>query len=254
MTAMGRGVCFGVLAGRVVGIVAVGGGCLLSVGAGAGMAQSVTSGVTFNYFAPPTNTTSTQLDTAGNPSNGNVTYIGGGVPVNATPAPNNFFEGITGIQFVKTPTFDYDETTPNRASLTNIPLFYFLGVCSICGSTATPPPASSFITVPNSGATLQVNNLAIGNQVILSSDLIDINYGDTGQTGTISFLANNLVQAADTVGIGLGSTIRFEVYQSSKVPGPLPIFGASTAFAFSRKLRRRVASANACATTANPAA
>jgi hypothetical protein len=243
MIAMGRGVGFGVLAGRVLGIVAVGGGWLLSAGAGAGMAQPITSSVTFNYFSPPTNTTSLQLDAANNPNNGSVTYIGGGEPINATPFPNDFFTGITGIQFANTPTFNYDASTPGRASLTSIPLFYFLGSCSICGSTSVPPSLSSFISVPNSGANLNVNNIPnFGTQIILSSDPIAIDFGDTGQSGTITFLANNIVNGADSA--GLGSTISFGVFQSSKVPGPLPILGASTAFAFSRKLRRRVASAN----------
>jgi hypothetical protein len=206
------------------------------------MAQPITSSVTFNYFSPPTNTTSLQLDAANNPNNGSVTYIGGGEPINATPFPNDFFTGITGIQFASKPTFNYDASTSGRASLTSIPLFYFLGSCSICGSTSLPPSLSSFISVPNSAANLYVSDLGgLGTQII-SSDPIGTDFGDTGQSGTITFLANNIVKGGDSV--GLGSTISFGVFQSSKVPGPLPILGASTAFAFSRKLRRRVASAN----------
>jgi hypothetical protein len=264
MIAIGRGIDFGVLAGRALGTVVVAGGWLLSAGAGAGLAQTpvVTSSVTFQYLTAPNTTSITAVP--GNPAEGSITYLGNGLPFNQTG--NEFFSNIDGIKIVDPaftdPTstqFSYKADGAN-SSITNVLSFYFIGdttKCSICGTATTPPPESSYITVPDStNALIFINALSSDvSNVIVSGGSIPINFGNTGQTGTISFAANNIVTNADGIGLfpGTGS-ISFQVFQSTKVPGPLPILGASTAFAFSRKLRRRVASANASISTYKPAA
>jgi hypothetical protein len=249
MIAIGRGFGFGVLAGRALGAVVVAGGWLLSAGAGAGMAQ-VTSSVTFSYL----NKTQTQFNTANTPASGTVTFLGTSSAPTPNQANNDFWTGITGIQAVGSsngPSFNYNSppSPGGLSSITNFTQFYFLGTCSICGDGITPPPSSSFITVTDSPGTTAITDpipgLLLGYLVTNSGGPINIEYGDTGQTGTISFNANNIVATDATVGtLGNGGSLSFTVNQSNKVPGPLSILGASTAFAFSRKLRRRVATAS----------
>ena len=69
---------------------------------------------------------------------------------------------------------------------------------------------------------------------------------------TVSYLGKTTTTTIDTFefsdlesSVGGGYIGEFEVVHGDKVPGPLPILGAGVAFGFSRKLRRRIASAKA---------
>jgi hypothetical protein len=61
----------------------------------------------------------------------------------------------------------------------------------------------------------------------------------TGQTIALEYDANFIVQNEDITRAG-GGGIRFATNTSAEVPAPLPILGASTAFAYSRRIRRRI--------------
>lgn len=223
---------------RLLGLASLVGGVVLGVGATPGMAQ-VTSSVTFNYLAAPNNTTIT-LDNQNDPTSGTIKYNGTGT-LSSTPPPTTGFAGITGIEFVNPFTFSYSALnfpTNSDASIISFSPFYFLGTCPICKD----QPLEEQITIPDSqGNVLITDTSGTGFIVTPSGGPVPIRFGSTGSPGTISFSALNFVAINQTVGNGSGFITFDFIPDTSGVPGPLPILGASTAFAFSRRLRRRVA-------------
>lgn len=235
---MARLVSFGKGAARGFGSATLGVGALVALGAAPSLAQ-VSSSVTFNYIDElgPNNTSINTPDPADR-RNGTVTFNGTGAP--SAPTGSDFFNGITGIQFLDPFTFAYSGAPGSSvASYSSFSQFYFLGNCSICNNNP-----DSLITVPNSTGNILTSNVpGVGSAVTLSGGPIPIRFGETGHSGTITFAAQNLIATNNTIGGGSGF-ISFDVIDGpERVPGPLPILGASTAFAFSRKLRKRMASA-----------
>jgi hypothetical protein len=219
----------------LLGLASLVGGVVLGVGTAPGMAQTVT----FNFLLTP-NTTGIELDTANDPTSGTITYNGGGV-LSSTPPPTTGFADITGIEFVNPSTFSYSALnfpTTTDASIFSFSPFYFLGTCPICKG----QPLEEQITIPDSQGNVLITTIdQVGSIVTPSGGPVPIRFGSTGSPGTISFSAQNFVAINQTVGNGSGFITFDFVPDATGVPGPLPILGASTAFAFSRRLRRRVA-------------
>jgi hypothetical protein len=66
----------------------------------------------------------------------------------------------------------------------------------------------------------------------------------SGQSFALTFDAAATVARGSANGDGFGNISFVSINGTSQVPGPLPILGATTAFAFSRKLRRRITASN----------
>jgi hypothetical protein len=195
-------------------------------------------------------------------------------PAQAPVIQGDFFSGIGGIRFSTTsnndgPNFTYNRNTGgNNGGPIDIALssFSFIpagtsAICYICGVTF---PSVSSITgmldvdiVPGSGGATRFT--ATANQYEFAYNLPALppdqacgpekasplledqcNGQFSGHTLILQFNASALVNNDGGVWFGDGS-IAFSVKpNASQVPGPLPILGASAAFAFSRKLRRRI--------------
>jgi hypothetical protein len=222
------------------------GAVVLSAGAAPGFAQT---SVTFN-FQGGLNTTSLELANPPNPPDlniGSFTYNGTGLLPSNLPAG---FAGITGIDFVNSTSFSYSRNTDpliSDAFITNFSPFYFLGTCPICrniSSTGTIINEGEQITVPDNNGNVTFSPAGtFGTTVTGFGGSVPIRFGSNGSPGSLTFNASGFVATDGTVSGGVGFITFDYVADTSGVPGPLPIFGASVAFAFSRKIRKRISAA-----------
>jgi len=219
------------------------GAVVLAAGAAPGLAQTIQ----FNYQATP-NTTSVVLDPispsdpTGDINNGSFTYNGSGFL--SPPLPPPAFSGISGVEFVGSPSFDFSKfLNPNTtdAFITNFSPFYFLGSCAICKNSTQ---AGEQIIVQDSPGNVSFTDAGGTGTVIQAfAGSIPIRYGSNGSPGSISFSASAFVATNQKVGNGSGFISFNYTPDLSGVPGPLPVLGASIAFAFSRKIRKRISMA-----------
>jgi hypothetical protein len=197
--------------------------------------------------------------------NGSVTYA---TPItdpifNASFDPNDptsevqggsygYFAGVTGLNWSADSPGNFSYSNSNSGNFTSIPAnfvtssFSFAGdpsTCGVCGLTFVP----SF-TEPQTG-TITNGNGPTGNTSILGTQgpttltyLALLNGNPTGQTISLTYNARFLVSNNDrTQASGFGSIVfQSNTVPTNKVPSPLPILGASAAFAYSRRIRRRL--------------
>jgi hypothetical protein len=244
MSAMARSTGFPDWAVRNVGATILFGAAILAVGFSPGKAQ--TSQVTFEYQELGGDNNTTLKVTDPNLLTGTITYNGTGI-IGVPTGPG--FQGVTGIEFVNSsdPTFGYSLPAlgTSQGTLTSFSPFFLLGTCPICKNT-TSPGEQIEIVEPSSAATIQrQGSLVAGGGVAIGGNIQSIRFGSTGSPGIITFSAFNLVQASNSISEGTGSITLSFIQDTTGVPGPLPILGASTAFAFSRRLRRKVSIARA---------
>jgi hypothetical protein len=157
--------------------------------------------------------------------------------LNLSPPSGGFFEGITALYYTTTPSLSYDDKDDPTFSFGS---FYFLGSCSICGTTTTPGEIISIGPVQSGTVTLG-GQPGQFNPLQANVGPVAINYGNTGHSGTVSFNATALVRNNESAFAVAG--VNFTVFDGPPgvVPGPVPLFGAAAAFGYSRRLRRRVA-------------
>lgn len=209
----------------------------MGMGAAPAMAQ-VTSSIKFDYTVAPN---ITSLNSTNPASAGNLTYAGTGVGPATPPAAGSPFDGVTGIQFVNPFTYSYT-AIGSTASYTSFSPFWLIGTCTICQGQA----GQQQVTVPDSTGTILTQSIpGVATAVTLSGGPVPIRFGQNGSPGILVFDSLNLIAASNTIGEGTGTITISMLQDTTGVPGPLPILGASTAFAFSRRLRRRVATARA---------
>jgi hypothetical protein len=232
------------------GALAIGLG--IALGADPSYAQQGST-ITINFPTSP-DTTLVNTNGIGGTAEGSVTFQGTGVatdPIPPDPNQTGFFAGVKGIEFINNaPAYSFSGEGIGVSSYFGFSPFYLIGTCEICkGSTN-----EKVVTVDQAFAngTTTVFPVSSTSEFVTTSTGpgIPITFGNSGpqsgNRGTITFFAQALVQgdANAAVGAGIGS-VGLAVLPGVGVPGPLPILGASTAFAFSRKLRRRVTSAKA---------
>jgi len=127
--------------------------------------------------------------------------------------------------------------------------FYLNGSCSFCGMANTVALINSIDTgaakytgeSPDSIPGTRI----LGNQNELTSGLYDIVFGASGIRGTIKYTAFTNVNSEPLRQFNGGTiTINADVPNppTAAVPGPLPVLGAGAAYAYSRRLRRRILS------------
>jgi hypothetical protein len=233
---------------RILGAASLVSGVVVATGAAPALSQT---SVTFNYLNDAENlgpnSTSISTPDPANRREGTITYNGtGAIPTSSTPPPSGWaFDNITGIEFLNPlNTFSYSgQADTTTASIFTFSPFYFLGTCLICKE----QPGEEAITVPDFEGNILTNTISvpdqgvIGTNVTISSGPVPIRFGSNGSPGVISFSASNFVAINNTIGSGTGFISFDMIPDTTGVPGPIPILGASTAFAFSRRLRRRVA-------------
>jgi hypothetical protein len=105
------------------------------------------------------------------------------------------------------------------------------GSCILCGVEIIP---STDIT--GTGSWIGTSDYKTGRYSYSSS--IPVAYATTGYTGTLTFNAESIIQG----GVATSSIGSFGVTANgpSSVPGPIPLLGAASAFAWSRNLRKRM--------------
>jgi hypothetical protein len=242
MSAMARSTGFPAWAVRNVGAASLLGAAILAVGFSPGKAQ--TSQVTFEYQELGGDNNTTLEVTDPNLFTGTITYNGTGI-IGVPTGPG--FQGVTGIEFGNPPAFSYSLPGfgTSQGSLTSFSPFFLLGTCPICKND-TSPGEQIQIVEPSSAASIQrQGSLIDGGGVAIGGNIQAIRFGSTGSPGIITFSAFNLVEASNSISEGTGSITLSFIQDTTGVPGPLPILGASTAFAFSRRLRRRLSIARA---------
>jgi hypothetical protein len=113
------------------------------------------------------------------------------------------------------------------------------------------------LTISTSGSSGRASTAFINLDSSLTGSLLDFSQN------TISFTIPGISSPQTPTGISLGSKLSVDIQYSDSlennintsandfestsgvsVPGPLPLFGAGTAFAFSRRLRKRIKSAD----------
>jgi hypothetical protein len=222
---------------RALGTASLFTGVVLAVGANAGQAQ-VTSSLKFDYTLTPN---IVSIESSSPTTSGTITYEGIGVPPSAPPPANSPFDGVTGIQFINPSTFSYT-AVGSTATFGSFSSFWLIGSCLICqGQTGAQQ-----VTVPDPAGTIPTGSILTltsqGSTVVtLSGGPVPIRFGQNGSPGILVFDSLSLISASNTIGEGSGTITISMLQDTTGVPGPLPILGASTAFIFSRKLRRRVA-------------
>lgn len=99
--------------------------------------------------------------------------------------------------------------------------------------------ASSFSALYSGDITFDPNNLAAGylGDPGSSAPLLSFQV-DATSSGKMLFVGNS-VGGSGAIGQLLDVEVTYEAPGASSVPGPLPLFGAATAFGFSRRLRKR---------------
>jgi len=258
---------------QVLGLLTLGSASLVCLGTSPARAEclpgavqcwesGVQSTITFN----PLTTWNSTPDNPGNSvesvANGFVTYGDSGFifgptfnSSNGGTTPGNqfgYFAGATGLNWLQQqgPPSSNVGYTSNSETGTQIAdfatsSFSFTGGanCGVCGLTFQLAPDSS------TQGTRTIDDLvSLGPDVtarpvsILSPTLTYIALlggVPTGQTIALEYDANFLVRNEDITRAG-GGGIRFATNTSAEVPAPLPILGASTAFAYSRRIRRRI--------------
>jgi hypothetical protein len=187
--------------------------------------------------------------TLGTPRFNNATDPLNGAPVSGSQY--GYFAGATGLNWLLDqgpPESNVGYTSDQGAGTRNANFatstFNFTGGsnCAVCGLTFQLDPGSSTLGTRNITSEQGNTRLLLNSPTLTYIALFDNN--PTGQTIALQYDANFLIRNDDITRPG-GGSVRFFSNTSSTVPGPLPILGASTAFAFSRKLRRRVAAVNA---------
>ena len=154
--------------------------------------------------------------------------------------------------FVASGSFDPGFNTPGLFATTS-PKLTLSGTDTAPGSfwTATTPLSFTVtdslanpLTFTYATPTFVVADYTPGEEVEFALSLPDeVTVSYLGQTTTSMIDTFEFEDSASSVGGGYVG--QFEVDHGVPVPGPLPILGAGVAFGFSRKLRRRIASAKA---------
>lgn len=176
-------------------------------------------------------------------------------PFSAAPAAQLQMVSLTGPTFNSAPMLNYGGTItggqftadPVTYSATSSPLFKFSNSQAFSGSASNVPLAGNPVT--SAGLTA----LAASGSYSGSFNMIDMpDKPYFAGTPTVNVYSANFNTAATTGGgifgnvLTLSSTQLYLTYKYDDgvtgVPAPLPIVGASVAFGFARKLRRRIQS------------
>ena len=187
--------------------------------------------------------------------NFNIFESGGNVIVRTSGSvalPNSFDAGSSTVPGIWYPSLGLVATGQASPVANSIFLFKVLGPTSIPGSTDFSPASSvsgihtSLGVGPLYGAllgsqVLGLNSYAGGElfseAVFNGKSLADFGITTSGLLGTWTLQpadGSDPYTANDTINLIAGSS-------SAAVPGPLPLFGAITAFGWSRRLRKRIA-------------
>jgi hypothetical protein len=97
----------------------------------------------------------------------------------------------------------------------------------------------SFTSVYSADTPFDPANLALGYLADAGSSGDNIIFQvNVNGSGMLRFVGNSR-SGRDSIGAVLDATVTYTAANITPTPGPLPLFGAATAFSFSRRLRRR---------------
>ena len=259
---------------RVLGAGLVAAGCLLAPQ----QAQALTATTTYQYFKiyqnPAFNSPATlsfqNFNTALPGTTGNLTGLGfkiagaangtGSATVGGNPRVGNSSETADSAAFVTyAPKFTFQATSP---LVTSSPITGTATAASPnpvnCVSTQSCPtpgggnviPLSSFRTLnltgsySGSGGFASIANQTAWRTGTVTSTTATANFSGTGADMTFNFdptVGSPASVVAKPYIEGYVALVYEYNLPASAVPGPLPLFGAASAFAWSRRMRNRIA-------------